>query len=334
MIASMSRTNRVGGAAAAILAVAVVLAGCSSNGPAIAASAGSSSSAASTASSGASDATSIANTWAVPGGLDPTMLPLGDGNRSTTTAAVGSELTCQAPSGGGGATSDGPWIHGDSWDSTAKVAVQGTVSWPSATYSIALDGTTRTVMTNDLPDHDESGTFPIAASDPAHAYDPNPNSIAAHPTTVQLPVAPSPAATPGCLPMGAIGVLSNGVFLFNALDAPGRDAVAHETQDSCDGHPAPGGEYHYHDVPSCIRAAATGVSTVVGWAFDGYPIVVEGDATGALPTDADLDACHGRTSPILLDGAVMTTYHYDATLEYPYVLGCYHGTNAVAGGAT
>ena len=24
-------------------------------------------------------------------------------------------------------------------------------------------------------------------------------------------------------------------------------------------------------------------------------------------------------------------YHYDATLEYPYTLGCYHGTRVIAG---
>jgi hypothetical protein len=38
--------------------------------------------------------------------------------------------------------------------------------------------------------------------------------------------------------------------------------------------------------------------------------VVERDAAGDLPTNADLDECHGRTSPILLDGEVVTMYHY------------------------
>jgi hypothetical protein len=57
--------------------------------------------------------------------------------------------------------------------------------------------------------------------------------------------------------------------------------------------------------------------------------VVERDAAGNLPNNADLDVCHGRTSPILEDGEIVTTYHYDATLEYPYTVGCFHGTNAV-----
>ena len=29
---------------------------------------------------------------------------------------------------------------------------------------------------------------------------------------------------------------------------------------------------------------------------------------------------------LLLDGKVVTTYHYSATHEFPYSLGCFHGT--------
>ncbi len=64
----------------------------------------------------------------------------------------------------------------------------------------------------------------------------------------------------------------------------------------------------------------------VGYAPDGYGLYVERDTDGNLLTNADLDACHGRTSPVMWDGAVTTMYRYDVTLEYPYTLGCYHGT--------
>jgi hypothetical protein len=84
--------------------------------------------------------------------------------------------------------------------------------------------------------------------------------------------------------------------------------------------------YHYHNVPNCLRDKATGPSTVVGFAYDGFPIVVERDAAGTLPTNADLDECHGRTSPIFLDGEVIEMYHYSATLEFPYFIGCFKGT--------
>ena len=271
----------------------------------------------------------ITNTWVADGTVDPTALPIGDGRSSTAGAAVGTVYACQGGGGVGGANVDGPWIHGDTFDRTAKVHVQGDVSWPSADFTVTIDGGARTIRTNDLPVETHTGTFPIASGDPAYAYDQNPNHISEKSSTLTLPVAPTAAGAVGCLPGGAIGILANGVFLFDALDGEGRDAVAHETQDLCDGHPAPGDEYHYHDVPSCLVDAATGPSTVVGWADDGYPIVVERDAGGSLPTDADLDECHGRTSPVLVDGQLVTTYHYSATLEFPYVLGCFHGTNAV-----
>jgi len=115
---------------------------------------------------------------------------------------------------------------------------------------------------------------------------------------------------------------------WNLLDATGRDAGAHEVQDSCDGHPQMSGIYHYHDYSTCLDTAATkmaGSSILVGYALDGYGIYVERDASGRLPTDADLDACHGRTSRVLWNGKESVVYHYDVTLEYPYLVGCFHG---------
>lgn len=273
---------------------------------------------------------SITNVWkGAP--IDPTRIPLGDGHKSTTTPSQGSVLYCNQPGGVGGASGNDPWIHGSTWDSTTKAAVQGDVTWSQASYTMTIDGSNRVITTDDLPKGEPTGSFPIAISDPAYQYDHNPNSITPQSATIRLPVTPTPASQPGCLAGGPIGILDDGVYLFDALDGPGRDAVAHETQDRCDGHPAPGGTYHYHDVSSCILDAAKGPSTVVGWAFDGYPIVVERDAAGKLPTDADLDSCHGRTSPILLDGKVVTMYHYDATIEYPYVVGCFHGEKTTGG---
>ena len=89
--------------------------------------------------------------------------------------------------------------------------------------------------------------------------------------------------------------------------------------------------YHYHNIASCIRNATDGSSTVVGFAFDGFPITVERDANGALPSNADLDLCHGRTSDIVVDGTTVRMYHYSATLEFPYFIGCYAGTPVSAG---
>lgn len=71
---------------------------------------------------------------------------------------------------------------------------------------------------------------------------------------------------------------------------------------------------HHHEVPSCILAEATGRSSLVGYATDGYGISVERDAQGALVTNASLDACHGRTSTVAWNGKKKKLFH-DAALE-------------------
>jgi YHYH protein len=275
------------------------------------------------------------NTWKSPGSVKLTALPLGDNQESTTAPAVGMIYACQAGDPNGpGSKVNGPWIHGTTWDETAKTVVQGSVSWPTASFSMKADGTNRVFVTNDLPSGYKTGTFPIASTDPAYKYDTNPNGIKLQSaTTLTLPITPTPSSTPNCTSGGAIGIMLNGVFLYNAVDATGRDAAAHEEQDMCQGHPQDQGQYHYHEVPSCLRDNTKGPSTVVGYAYDGYPIVVERDAAGNLPDNADLDSCHGRSSQYVNgDGQIVTGYHYDATLEFPYTVGCLMAASKVAQG--
>ncbi|WP_167377705.1 YHYH protein [Streptomyces malaysiense] len=273
----------------------------------------------------------------VPGGAvpaawsgvtDPKKIPLGD-DKVATSPQTGYIDSCTTSFRGGGARHDGPWLDtaDKTWDSTAKVSVQGSHSWPDADYTETVQGDSRVITSHDLPTHQTTGTFPIAQSDPAYQYDTNPNAIKSQTVSLSLPLAPSLADGPTCVSMGAIGVLKNGVYLYNAIDDAGRDAAAHETQDSCDGHPDGAEDYHYHDIPSCLLSAAAGKgSTLVGYALDGFGIYVERDDKGDLPTNADLDACHGRTSKVVWNGKETTVYHYDATLEFPYTVGCYRGT--------
>ena len=270
----------------------------------------------------------IVNTW-VGHSVDITALPLGTAYVSTSEAAVGGLFVCDAGNpNGGGAFRAGPWIDeaAGTWDLTEKVSVDGSVDWPMAQYSETVEGDQRVIASNGLPVGSVTGVFPVAADDPAYQYDRNPNTIGETDLSVSLPVSPVVADAPTCLSKGAVGVLRNGVALFAPVDELNRDAVAYETQDQCDGHPQQTGEYHYHDIPSCVREASRGASTVVGFAFDGFPIVVERNADGDMPTNADLDECHGRTSPILLDGEVVTIYHYSATYEFPYFIGCLRGS--------
>lgn len=207
--------------------------------------------------------------------------------------------------------------------------MEGSNPWPDASHSFTVSGASRILKTDDLPAGATTGNFPISPSDPAYQYDTNPNRVTAQSFDWTVPGNPTAAADPGCLGLGPIGVSTDGVVFFNALDDAGRDAGAHEIQDACAGHPQAQGVYHYHTYSPCLATKASqqpGSSTLVGYALDGYGIYVERDSHGNLPTDADLDVCHGRTSAITWDSKSVVMYHYDVTLEYPYTLGCYHGT--------
>lgn len=132
--------------------------------------------------------------------------------------------------------------------------------------------------------------------------------------------------------MGPIGVMLTGAQLFNALDALGRDAPAHELLDACNGHPDPSSTYHYHSLSKCMSDPGTGHSHLLGYAADGFGIYGLRGENGATLTDAELDACHGHTHAIEWNGKTVVTYHYHFTNEYPYSLGCYKGTPATSGG--
>ncbi|MFM8772537.1 MAG: YHYH protein [Actinomycetota bacterium] len=269
-------------------------------------------------------------------GTDLTALPLGDTKVTTTgPGKVGWTWACtpgnpNAP----GAIHDGPWIEGDTWNLLEKLAVRGDISWKSAAkYAEQSTATLRTITTMRVPTVGTTGEFPIAKDDPAYQYDRNPSSITPRTKTVSIPMNPVKAAKTSCLPMGAIGIAVNGVMLYNALDARNMDARAHEMQDSCEGHPN-FAEYHYHAGSACVVGIETGSSTLFGYAFDGFGIYVERDKNGNMLTNKSLDACHGRTSKVMWNGKMQKIYHYVVTQEFPYLLGCFTGTNSVpaAGG--
>jgi hypothetical protein len=263
---------------------------------------------------------------------DATRLPLGDGKVTTSGPRRGWIDVCRLSTvNQPGAFRDGPWIKGDgTYDRTAKAVVDGRVSWPGKT-TFTRRRSSLTISGNGLPRRQTTGTFPIATTDDAYAFDRNPNSIRSQSLSYTLPASPHKAAKAGCLGGGPIGIAKNGVPIFDGLDAGDRDAVAHEIQDSCGGHPQQQGMYHYHAIPSCLtRGQSTHrASGLVGYALDGYPIYGPRGAHGKLLADTDLDACHGRTESVRVHGKRTRVYRYHATLEYPYTLGCFHGTSVI-----
>jgi hypothetical protein len=261
------------------------------------------------------------------------LLPVGDGRYRTSGARKGYVYVCSQyaqalAQGGGGASTRGPWFtdNNQKYDVKQKAHVRGSVSWHSV-HSFEASGSKRLVRTNDLPSH-TTGTYPIQSSDPAYRYDHNPNSISAQSISLSLTLHPRYGA-PQCVG-GEVGVMTTGVMLFNAFDAGGRDAGAWEVQDHCDGHPEMDGVYHYHTLSSCITNLS--VHHVIGWAFDGFPITgpyVNG-AKDQLTT-SDLDACHGITSTVRIDGKSVTTYHYVMTADFPYSVSCFRATPVTTG---
>jgi hypothetical protein len=250
------------------------------------------------------------------------ILPLGDGKYTTSGPKKGYVYLCNVAQGGEGAETNGPWIGTSTWNSNEKIDVEGSVSWPQAYVHISVNGSTRTIASDDLPTIGTTGNFPIAQSDPAHQYDANPNSVETQTLSFSLPADPSIASTPGCI-YGEVGVMTNGVLLLDAFDAEYRDAEAHEIQDSCQGHPHEGGIYHYHSLSSCIPDAME--DAVIGWAFDGFPITGPEVAPGKYLTTADLDECHGITSDVDINGTMVNTYHYVMTQDFPYSVSCFRG---------
>jgi hypothetical protein len=258
-------------------------------------------------------------------------LPLGDG-KIATSPEIGYVYSCQTSFNGQGATGNPPWISdAGTFDFLAKIVVEGSVDWPDASFAVDVDGGTTLVSGNDLPNH-ATGSYPISSSDPAYQYDQNPNHISAQTLLHSLPSNPTVAASPSCLGGGPIGVLFTGAYLYDALDAEGRDALAHEEQDLCQGHPDQSDTYHYHTLTQCLPDPGTGHSNLMGYALDGFGIYGNRGVDGGPLTDGDLDECHGHTHAIEWNGQSVVMYHYHATREYPYSLGCYRGTPLQSGG--
>jgi hypothetical protein len=256
------------------------------------------------------------------------ILPVGDGKYITSGPKKSYVYACtdyaqNLSNRAGGAGRPGNWFtdNDKEYNVNQKLHVLGSVMW-QADFSNNLSGDMRTIITNDLPNH-HTGIFPIMSSDPAYAYDKNPNSITGQTLTYKLSADPTYGQNPNC-ESGEVGIMLTGVALFSALDAGGRDAGAWEVQDSCDGHPQSDGIYHYHTLSSCIKNVS--VHTVIGYALDGFPITGPDVGTNNILTTSDLDECHGIVSPITFNGKQVTMYHYVMTQDFPYSVSCYRGT--------
>lgn len=184
-----------------------------------------------------------------------------------------------------------------------------------------------------------------------------PNALVSIDTTYRVPLVPEEDPSPATLGLGAVGVAVNGLPIYAANEAAPTygDPYLDGILDYCNGHTDEAGQYHFHARPECLFPELDGsVSLLVGYAFDGYPILAPFeclDADCAEVTElgssyvyvggseaaweanvyqegaGDLDACNGALRP---DG----TYAYYATDTFPYLIGCFHGVVPDGAGAS
>jgi hypothetical protein len=263
-------------------------------------------------------------------GPDCTKLKLGDDYLTTSAPQNGYLYSCNEknPNAPGSRVGKLTWISftENVWNFLDKIWLpEGTFSPESGIYTETLSDENRQININNLPVDGKIGDWPMTNYQAFTAIDGNPGIPDAKRSSFTYSVSPSEAPSPTCVSLGAIGVTKNGVAIYNAADGRGNDAVAHEIVDVFGGHPA-GTNYHYHFIPERLdNNLLKGVhSGLVGYINDGFPIYGYKGEGGIEMSNEDLDLCHGHQHGEL-------GYHYHATLEYPYTVGCYKGTPVAAG---
>lgn len=185
------------------------------------------------------------------------------------------------------------------------------------------------MRSRNLPNH-PTATFP----DKWRMLDGNPSYIKEQANTWHIPL--NPKRNPDAiamdeknsnqgLPMGAVGVATNGVIFFNPFDHIFEtDAVWR--LDRCCGHPSPQQQYHYHKYPVCVKTPwsdeGQAHSNVIGFAFDGYPVYGPYEAKGLLAKD---DTKNPLNDFNLHEDPQRGPHYHVTPGEYPHIIGGYWG---------
>ena len=259
-------------------------------------------------------------------GPDCTKLRLGDDYLTPSKAEKGYLYSCNEknPNAPGSIESKITWINfvEKVWNFLQKLWLpQGTFSPEIGTYTETLSKGDRQIDINNLPADGKIGDWPMTNYPTLTEIDQNPGIPASSSSSFTYSASPSEAPSPTCVSLGAIGVTKNGVVIYHAADGRGEDAVAREIVDVFGGHPART-NYHYHFIPERLdnESLSDGHSGIVGYINDGFPIYGYRGEGGVEMSNDDLDLCHGHKHGTL-------GYHYHATLEYPYTVGCYMGAS-------
>jgi len=252
------------------------------------------------------------------------------------------------------------WVDSSTNPSTITIAklptVTGTVTAKDidpkgSVFAVTTDSTYRTFKGNGLPTT-PMGVFavqPGTAAYPGYSAAPggantipgtpgfgqNYSSAAAigispYNLDIRVPMNPKYLATPQSIDYLAIGVALTGalwhVELANLSATVFTNPISILPLDQCFGHPY-SQQYHYHAYSwKCFPNQGTsGQSPLFGYAMDGFGIYGPRGADGKEITNAQLDECHGMTSPVLFNGKIQNIYHYVLNSEFPYAIGCFRG---------
>lgn len=193
--------------------------------------------------------------------------------------------------------------------------------------SITSDGTYIYIKANGTPDH-KSIYYPASNSlyenfsgttFSGYSFSKNPNTISAKNYTFKIPVSPSQASTHTATPLGPIGVALNGVPFFNQYAGPNQPLTNEVGSfDQWWGHPAPGGDYHYHVEPIYLTTVKVSKSALLGFLLDGFPVYGP-EENGRAVVESSLDGYHGHSS--VTSEYPQGIYHYHITNTDPYING-------------
>ncbi|MFZ1321620.1 MAG: YHYH protein [Ignavibacteria bacterium] len=168
----------------------------------------------------------------------------------------------------------------------------------------------------------------------------NPNTPTNQNWTFKIARYPVPSGNPATAGNGQLGVLVNGVVIFNAGDAMSynNQNVWHRVAqyfeavsfDTSGGHPAPGGVYHYHiNMKKLYSQDSNQHSPILGYMFDGYPLYgpyaySNTNGTGGIRRmKSGYKKRNITTRTSLPDGTVLSSGQYGPAVSSQYPLGCF-----------
>ena len=168
----------------------------------------------------------------------------------------------------------------------------------------------------------------------------NPNTPTNQNWVFKIARFPVPDPTPSVAGNGQIGVLINGVVLFNGGDAMSYnnlniwhrlaqyfEAVSFDTSG---GHPSPQRSYHYHiNMKKLYSPDSAAHSPILGYMFDGYPLygpygysTVNGTG-GIRRMKTGFVKRNITTRTTLPDGTVLPSNQWGPAVSSQYPLGCF-----------